>query len=231
MKKQLLAGFLILALLIAGMFTIECYDRYIHFRSGDLKFMCEHTDFGIDDDHYPLIFLKAIHLIHDVDITCTPTSHLFKEYLSSAGIESRKVMLLTTRPWNLYNNGHTILEIYEENKWHVYDVSKDVYFTSENGTQLSFIELYSRIHTGNYEIQSITGKDFNETAMRQDLEYVGDIPYIILDVGNVFFVPEGNYDDKELKYFKNPVIILPKNLFMEIFYGDYVPEEVFCDVF
>lgn len=230
MKKKLVVGFLLLGIIIAGMFSIECYNRYNNFRSGDLEYICSHINFDTNDDKFPVVIQTYIHIFRDLDLSCGSTSHLVQNYLSYANIPSRKVVLLTTHEWNYYNNGHTMLEVYKNNKWQIYDVSKDVYFTSKEDFPLSFIELYERIPTNNYKIKSITGINFNETKMRNELNYVKDIPYIISDT-RVFFVPSGDYGGKEIQYWKAMVVVMSKDEFNNTFYKTNPSKEVFCDVF
>lgn len=220
---QIVAGMILLGLIVSTCVVVEATNRYNRFRSGDLQYICSHIDFDSGDDRYPLEVQKGIHLIRNLDLSCGAASHLVQNYLSIAGIQSREVVLLTTDEWNDYNNGHTMLGILENSSWYIYDVSKDVYFTDTTGTRISFLELYTRLPDGNYTVKSITGKPFNETWIREELDHVKDIPYIIIDEP-VFFVPSGEYGGKEVQYWQNPVIVLPKEHFVEVFYNTTTEE-------
>jgi len=65
---------------------------------------------------------KALH--SKLIVTCGYASLWGSEILRNKGIRNRIVSTLTLDEWNLYDNGHTMLEVWEENlnKWVVYDI-------------------------------------------------------------------------------------------------------------
>lgn len=201
-----------------GAVGISASDRYTHFRSGDIPYICSHIEFNGGDDHYPMFIRKNLHALRDLKLSCGAASDLTKSYLKDAGIDSRIVIILTTHEWNDWNNGHTMLEVCENGEWHLYDVSKDVYFTSDDGNILSFMELHSRLPSDDYVVKSITGDSFNESEIRSSMYYLKDIPYIT-DDDWVFYVPAGDYDGKETEYWWQETIVLPPDEFYAKFYG------------
>ena len=50
--------------------------------------------------------------------------------MSRYNIRARFVLTLTLDPWNSYDNGHSMIEVYREDlkKWVLYDVDENAYF-------------------------------------------------------------------------------------------------------
>lgn len=85
--------------------------------------------------------------------TCGVISGFAGNILSRRGYKTRVVSTLAAPPYNTYDNGHTLLEVYRNDaeKWVVYDLDNNVFFTS--GAQLlSLLELTWAVRSGEYEI-------------------------------------------------------------------------------
>ncbi len=73
--------------------------------------------------------------------------------LSNLNIKPRLVASLTMNDWNTYDNEHTLIEIWRDkyNKWVVYDIDNNSYFTS-SGRVLNLLEFSQAVITNNYKI-------------------------------------------------------------------------------
>ncbi|OGK62541.1 hypothetical protein A2334_05905 [Candidatus Roizmanbacteria bacterium RIFOXYB2_FULL_38_10] len=81
-----------------------------------------------------------------LSITCGTMISWTQSLLSRLGTSSRIVLGLTLKEWNTYDNGHTLLEVYDQglHKWIVYDLDNNQYF-SYNSVPLSFYEYWEHI--------------------------------------------------------------------------------------
>jgi hypothetical protein len=102
------------------------------------------------------LMLKATH--SKLVLTCGEVSRFAQDMLNSQGFTSRRCLGLTLDQWNTYDNGHTLLEVFDSHKkkWVVYDLDNNRFFSNSQG-QLSFLEL--AIHVlgdKNFKIEQIS---------------------------------------------------------------------------
>lgn len=76
--------------------------------------------------------------------------------LKNFNIKSRIVTTLTLEdPWNSYDTGHTLVEVYKKDGWQVYDLDNNVVFKKGNH-YLNFLEFFESIKNNNdYTIEKI----------------------------------------------------------------------------
>jgi len=107
--------------------------------------------------------------------TCGAISIWIQGILESHNIKSRIVQTLTLDDWNTYDNGHTMIEVYQTDleKWVLYDLDSNFYF-SQNGIPLSLIEFIDAVKNNNYEIHilaSDTKLDVSQFLAQNGYEY------------------------------------------------------------
>ena len=111
-----------------------------------------------------------------LSITCGTASIFAKSILDELEIESRIVLGLSLEDWNSYDNGHTLIEVYHaiHNKWIVYDLDNNCYFTNENGP-LSFIEFCNHVNRNlEYAVNYLSSDikyDLNSNIDKNDYKY------------------------------------------------------------
>ena len=88
---------------------------------------------GNSDDHLSFEILYQQSLKRRLILTCGPTSRFVKRLLSDLNIKVRIVHTLALGEWNSYNNGHTMLETFDENinKWILVDYNKHCFYRVE----------------------------------------------------------------------------------------------------
>jgi len=81
-----------------------------------------------------------------LSITCGTMISWAQSLLGRLNIPSRIVLGLTLKEWNTYDNGHTLLEVYDNelHKWVVYDLDNNQYFLY-NSVPLSFYEYWEHL--------------------------------------------------------------------------------------
>jgi hypothetical protein len=82
-----------------------------------------------------------------IGLTCTKGCQFVKYVLDEIGIKSRLVLTLTNDHLNGYNDGHTLLEVFDDNlkRYIVVDVDKKISFLDENSTLMNAFELCKAI--------------------------------------------------------------------------------------
>lgn len=89
---------------------------------------------------------------------CALVSAIAKEVLSLIGIESRIIRGYTNEKFNGYDDGHTMLEVMNnERKWFLYDPSFYTVFQSE-GNLLNFFEFLLHKDTRSVDLKRLTTK-------------------------------------------------------------------------
>lgn len=118
--KTLLSKILFLYFLCSSLYASEASflikyiaDRHIH---------SSHYDF--------LAYENAKKMIerHKLKMTCGAICHFAERYLLEHGIQCRFILTLTLDEWNDYNNGHSMLEVFEDGKWNLWDIDQKCYF-------------------------------------------------------------------------------------------------------
>jgi hypothetical protein len=105
---------------------------------------------GNKDDEKKSSILTEQALHRFLILTCTYACFFVRELLSAKKFDSRVVMTLTTEMENGYNDGHTLLEVYDDaSKKHVLiDVDKKCFFESHDGEKMDLLSFCSAINLG-----------------------------------------------------------------------------------
>lgn len=85
-----------------------------------------------------------------LQMTCGSISQFTERLLQALGIPSRLVTLITLDEWNTYDNGHTFIEIFQDEKWVLYDIGTRSYFIS-GAEKLDALEFIEAVKAQNYE--------------------------------------------------------------------------------
>lgn len=95
------------------------------------------------DDSLPLDRLETLSTSRFVGLTCTKACKFVQYLLKKINVKSRVALTLTSLSENYYNDGHTLLEVYDDiqKKYFVVDIDKKCYFTHEKGNKLNAYEL------------------------------------------------------------------------------------------
>ena len=114
---------------------------------------------GNSDDGKPKEALTRKATTTKLFITCGTISEWALDILSRNKIRARFVLTLTLDPWNSYDNGHSMIEVYREDltKWVLYDVDKNTYFTHEN-VPLSLVEMIEALGVRRLRHQTLGGR-------------------------------------------------------------------------
>lgn len=89
------------------------------------------ADRHIHSTHYDyLAYENAKKMIvrHKLKMTCGSICHFAERYLREKGIQCRFILTLTLEEWNDYNNGHSMIEVFEDGKWKLWDIDQKCYF-------------------------------------------------------------------------------------------------------
>ena len=205
-----------------------------------LSSICWIFTHGNSDDGKSHIEIEKKALQSKIFATCGPLVSWANDFLQKLNINTRIVSTLTVDPWNSYDNGHILIEIFRKNlnKWVVYDLDNSCYFVN-NEIPLSLLEFVEKITSDEYEIKKLSNKisidisnfkdkknnyDYafaiegrlaNEKQLRKWYKHVIQVP-LILDKKFSHFCDEINKDKIQnySKYNKH----MNKNDFMKKFY-------------
>src|SRR3990167_1246368 len=134
--------------------------------------------------------------------------------LKNLSIKSRIVTTLTLEePWNSYDTGHTLVEVYKKDHWQVYDLDNNVVF-KRGERYLNFLEFVESVKNNDYTIEKIAddaeyavggsvkdGYDYsfyfeailsNEATLRDWYKKVIQVPLIGDDSLTYYFFDEKN---------------------------------------
>ena len=113
---------------------------------------------GIGDDHLNINELTQKALKNKLVLTCGYISRWINNILKSLKIKSRLVATLTLDKWNNYDNGHTMIEIYDRNlkKWILFDIDNNSYFINQQRKEpLSLIEFSKYVKSKHYNLEPL----------------------------------------------------------------------------
>lgn len=93
-------------------------------------------------------------------LTCGASSLWIKRLLEEKHVKARVVTSLTEDEWNTYDNGHTLLEVFDSHlqRWIVVDVDMHCYF-KKDGKILNFVEFWKAVRENRFEIISLSLSD------------------------------------------------------------------------
>jgi hypothetical protein len=113
---------------------------------------------GNIDDKKSVTELSRKALSEKLFITCGTVSKWAQALLHSIGIKSRLVGGITVDTWNTYDNGHLLIEVWQDewNKWVVVDLDNNSYFLSiDSEVPLSVMEWSALVAQNQYRIESL----------------------------------------------------------------------------
>lgn len=92
------------------------------------------------------------HIDHDGGLGCTGMAALYSAALNANGFESRRVVLLR----NMYGvyDAHTIVEVYENQRWVVYDPTFNISFM-KNGQKIGALEISNTLYDGSADEMTV----------------------------------------------------------------------------
>lgn len=125
--------------------------------------------YGGADDSLSTGERRRIALRRRVSATCTPLSSDLVSTLEDSGFNARVVLSFTRQDLNDEDNGHTMLEVVEEEQWRLYDPSFRTFFT-RGGRRLSLPEWCDAVVTGDYEIEQLAGGAPSLAVFTEDSE-------------------------------------------------------------
>lgn len=180
---------------------------------------------GTTDDKLPPDVLENEAKTRKLVASCGAIAGLATRILNRHGITARVVATLSGPPYNSYDNGHTLFEIYRRdlNQWMVYDLDNNAYYEAD-GKPLSVADLIARIPKNEYKIMPLSadgiaaarattepGFDYSfyfeliggtETALRQWLARVARVPLIYADDVFYFYADDADLRKSVEKYSK-----------------------------
>lgn len=105
---------------------------------------------GNRDDNRSIADLRRVITDRRISVTCGTISRLLKNILSDLGSESRLAYSITTRSKNGLDDGHIMLEVWEANKWVLYDPDSRTMFGTKQ-KPLSVADLDSNFRPNVYK--------------------------------------------------------------------------------
>ena len=155
-----------------------------------------------DEKSYSDILTKAKN--EKVFATCGSISNWSVQFLKKYKVKSRIVAVLTLDEWNSYDNGHILIEVFREelNKWVLYDMDNDAYFTNNNNP-LSLLEFMKYVKDDKYEINFIAKKNDVDTSNFVDKKNNYDYGFLI----EARFLDENTRRKWYKRVFQVPMII------------------------
>jgi hypothetical protein len=170
---------------------------------------------GTTDDKLAPDVLESEAKTRKLVASCGAIAGLATRILRRHGVSARVVATLAGPPYNTYDNGHTLFEVYRRDlgKWMVYDLDNNAYYEAD-GKPLSTMELIRRIPTNDYKVMTLAadgiaaarppsdpGFDYSfyfelisgtEAALRNWLARVARVA--LIHDGGVFYFSSGDAD-------------------------------------
>ena len=179
-----------------------------------LSSICWIFTHGNSDDKKSYTEIEQKALQSKIFATCGPLVSWANDFLQKLNINTRIVSTLTIDPWNSYDNGHILIEIFRKNlnKWIVYDLDNSCYFMN-NKSPLSLLEFVDKVKSDEYEIKKLSNKISTDISNFKDEKNKYDYAFTI----------EGRLaNEKQLKKWYKHVIQVPLILDKRFSY--------FCDI-
>lgn len=100
--------------------------------SSCLKYIASRHIHAHDDDNMSYEEAKKVIKKRKLKMTCGGISNFTEKYLQEKGFQCRFILTLTLDEWNDYNNGHSMVEVYQHDRWELWDIDLKNYFVFEN---------------------------------------------------------------------------------------------------
>lgn len=199
-----------------------------------LDFLANRHIHGYKNDFISYEGAKKILDQPKLSTTCTTISEISIRYLAEKGIKARFILLLTLEEWNTYNNGHSLIEIWNGKQWILVDIDlKNVFVKSGNllnATELCSIEDYDVVK---FSFADVLDEDAERIWANLNVDLVtpegqkdfyhrcAQVP-MIKHENNLYFTCDESHRELVLSYpyFGWAPIYLYHDEFITIFYGE-----------
>ncbi len=135
--------------------VFDAHKRDVEALLSGLAWIASH---GNSDDAASNVDLTEKAATRKLFLTCGNSSRWALHVLARCKVRARPVSTLTLEPWNSYDNGHSMIEVYREDlkRWVLYDLDSNACFV--HGKELlSLVEMVERSAAGAYEIKFLAG--------------------------------------------------------------------------
>lgn len=198
-----------------------------------LKYIASRHVHAPDDDFLSYEEAKEAMKHRKLRMLCGPISHFTEKFILEKGFQCRFILTLTLDEWNDYNNGHSMVEVYQHDRWELWDIDQKKYFVFED--ERVDAKTFCMIHYMPYEIIKfcvdpiLPKEDENgwlgmmtstDEKRRKWYARVCQIPMIRED--GIFYFTADEQDRKRLESypFSGPFCYLEKKEFENRFYFD-----------
>lgn len=199
--------------------------------SSILKYIASRHIHAYEDDNLSYEEAKKAIKHRKLRMTCGYISQFTERYLKENNIPCRFILFLTLDEWNDYNNGHSMVEVYQHDRWELWDIDQKKYFIFEG--QRVDAKTFCTIHYMPYKIVRFCKDPIllkededswfailtsTEDGQRDWYARVCQIP-MIRENGILYFTSD-DQDRKRIESypFSNPLKYLTYEEFYEIFY-------------
>lgn len=169
-------------------------------------------------------------------LTCGQATLFAQELLRRNNIPSRIALSLTLDTWNSYDNGHTMIEVFMNNGWVLYDLDNNIKIKNKSGRGASFLEFIDGVRDHSYEsvkIANDTTLDVSSFRSKAGFNYgfygelvsadiprwyrrVVQVPLIQGDDGKFYFFDSANRS--RIESYSPDFRYMDREEFMETFY-------------
>lgn len=196
-----------------------------------VTYIAERHIHGSRDDKLPYYLSK--HIVDDpiIQMTCTSISNFSVQYLKEKGFQVRFILILTLEEWNEYDNGHSLIEVWNGTQWTLWDIDLKNIF-KRDGRQISAWEMIE----GDYEIERFASGEIltpeaklatqrynidldSEEGLRRFYNRHAQVLMIRAENGKFYFTCDPIYRIRVESYpYSGPFIFMEKSQFIQYFY-------------
>jgi hypothetical protein len=83
-----------------------------------------------------------------INVTCGFVSEVARRLLVEAGYTARVVQVITHQEFDWLNDGHAMVEVWADRRWHLYDVDANLRAVDPLGRGLSLVEQMQAVKNG-----------------------------------------------------------------------------------
>lgn len=196
-----------------------------------LKYIASRHIHAPNDDNLSYEEAKKKIRHHKLRMTCGSISQFTEKFLQEHGVQCRFILTLTLDEWNDYNNGHSMVEVYQHDRWELWDIDQKKYFVFED--QRVDAKTFCSIHYMPYKIVKFSldpilpKEDENNwlgmmtaTEEKQRTWYARVCQIPMIRVNGVFYFTADDQDRKRVESYTycGPFYYLTREEFEERFY-------------
>jgi len=90
-----------------------------------------------------------------LNVTCGYVSEIARRLLVEQGYTARRVEVITTEPWDGFNDGHAMVEVFYQGHWQLYDVDANAKAVDAAGTPVQLAQQIKAVKQGTARWQPI----------------------------------------------------------------------------